>query len=144
MGFRSVHVSDLSGNELSDDQVVNVVVRHPDLEEGRQFDASQEALKALKHASDLVSLELKPADGTSQEAFSTAAEFAKVVPAEKFKNFDQLRGRRKGFRPNADRPTLAGTRLTPQASLAQLHSPSFPLETRGASRRNGGITTSRG
>jgi hypothetical protein len=88
--------------ELQDDQVVNVVVRHPDHEEGRQFDASQEELKALKTVGNLVALEYRLADGSSQEVFSTVAEFAKVVPAEKFQTFDQLRGRRKGFRPNAD------------------------------------------
>lgn len=102
MGFRSVRVSDLTGIELDDDQVVNVVVRHPEHEEARQFDASQEELKALKTVGNLVSLELRFANRTSQDVFATAVEFAKLVPAEKLTTFNQLRGRRKGYRPNAD------------------------------------------
>ncbi|MCJ0895964.1 hypothetical protein MTX38_02770 [Rhodococcus sp. ARC_M13] len=81
--------------------MVNVVVRHPEHEEARQFDASQEELKALKTVGNLVSLELRFANGTSQDVFATV-EFAKLVPAEKLTTFDQLRGRRKGYRPNVD------------------------------------------
>ncbi|WP_139182838.1 hypothetical protein [Rhodococcus erythropolis] len=68
--------------------MVNVVVRHPEHEEARQFDASQEELKALKTVGNLVSLELRFANGTSQDVFAAAVEFAKLVPAEKLTTFD--------------------------------------------------------
>lgn len=102
MGFRSVRVSDLSGEELDDLEVVNVVVRHPNHEEVRQFDASAEELKLLKTVANLVSMEYRLADGTVKEVFSTASEFSKVISDEKFLTFDSNRGRRKGFRPSGD------------------------------------------
>ena len=100
MAFKSVRVSDISGIELDDNQVVNVVVRdHPRVQEAKQFDASEEELKALKVVNNLVTLELRHADGSTQDVAVTAAEFAKLIPDDKLAGFDGLRGRRKGFRP---------------------------------------------
>jgi hypothetical protein len=99
MGFRSVRVSDISGIELNESEAVNVVIRDHPKSEPRQFDASQEELKALKTVGNLVSLEYRFADGTSQDVFVTATEFAKLVPDDKLSGFDAVRGRRKGFRP---------------------------------------------
>lgn len=101
MGFRSVRVSDISGIELSESEAVNVVVRDHPKSEPKQFDCSQEELKALKTLGNIVTLEYRFADGNTQDVFVSAAEFAKVVPDDKLVGFDQLRGRRKGYRPAA-------------------------------------------
>ncbi|NIL77176.1 hypothetical protein RhoFasB10_03318 [Rhodococcus sp. B10] len=100
MGFRNVRVSDVSGIELNDKDVVNVVVRsHPQVSEARQFDASAEELKALKTVNNLVLLEYRLADGSTQDVYVSATEFAKLIPNDKLESFDPLRGRRKNFRP---------------------------------------------
>ncbi|MBY4210782.1 hypothetical protein HQO42_05285 [Rhodococcus fascians] len=53
----------------------------------------------MKVVGNLVTLEYCFADGTSKEVYSIAA---KLVPDDKFVQFDQLRGRRKGYRPATD------------------------------------------
>ncbi|CAH0189624.1 hypothetical protein [Rhodococcoides fascians] len=102
IGYQQIRTSDLTGAVIPNEEVVNVVVRHPNPEEARQFDATQEELKALKVVGNLVTLEYRFVDGTSKEVYSNATEFAKLVPDDKLVQFDQLRGRRKGYRPATD------------------------------------------
>lgn len=102
MAFKSIRVSDLTGAEGDEDKFITVVVRkHPELEEPVQFDALPEELKSLKALKDLVVLELK--NGSTEQLVTTLTEFNKLSPniGEVLENADGLRGRRKGFRPNA-------------------------------------------
>ena len=95
-----MRTSDLSGADLKDDEVVTVVVRsHPDLSEGKVFDAAQDELAALKPVTNLVQLELRYADGTTKELAVTKTELSKVVPDSVLEAADGLRGRRTGFKP---------------------------------------------
>lgn len=104
IGYKTVRTSDLSGVDLKDDEVVTVAVKsHPELSEGgKVFDASHDELAGLKPVTNLVSLELRYADGTTKEVMVTRADFAKVVPEEVLKKADSLRGRRTGFRPGTN------------------------------------------
>lgn len=102
MAFKSIRVSDLTGTEGDDDDFITVIVRkHPELEEPIQFDALPDELKVLKGLKDLVVLELKGVEETTQ-LVTTLAEFSKLSPniGEVLDNADGLRGRRKGFRPS--------------------------------------------
>jgi hypothetical protein len=101
MGFKTIRTSDLTGADLPDDQVVTVVVKtHPDLAEGKVFDASSVELSGLKTVDNLVELELRAANGTSRQVLVTKAEFSKIVSDDKLDGFDSVRGRRTGYRPN--------------------------------------------
>lgn len=94
-------ISDISGIELEEKNAINVVVRDHPSSEPRQFDASEEELKALKPLNNLVTLEYRFADGTTQDVFVSASDFNKLIPADKLAGFDAVRGRRKGFRPGS-------------------------------------------
>ena len=104
MAFKSIRVSDLTGAEGNDEDFVTVVVRrHPELEEAVQFDALPDEIKSLKGLKDLVVLELR--NGETEQVVTTLAEFNKLAPniKEVLENADGLRGRRKGFRPTAQK-----------------------------------------
>jgi hypothetical protein len=102
MATRPITVSDITDIEIAPDQVVKVTIReHPSLEDPRKFDTTEEELKALKTISNLVKLEYKFPDGTTQEVFATSAEFNKLLPVEKVTALGSNRGRAKGFSPNA-------------------------------------------
>lgn len=99
MGFKQVRTSDLSGKELHDDEVVNIVVRtHSKLDEPKQIDTAEAEIAALKTVSGLAELEFRRADGTSNTVFTTEAELAKVVPLDVLQAADGIRGRRRGVR----------------------------------------------
>lgn len=67
MGFKTVRTSDLSGADLKEDEVVTVAVRsHPDLTDGKVFDAAQDELVGLKPVTNLVALELRYANGDTK------------------------------------------------------------------------------
>lgn len=101
MGYKQIRTSDLSGDILDDSAVVTVVVRsHPDLQEGKIFDASAEELAPLKTVDNLVALELRLPDGTTKEQVCTKTEFSKLISTEQLNEFDSVRGRRTGYRPN--------------------------------------------
>ncbi len=103
IGFKQIRTSDLTGEILDDSDVVTVVIRsHPDLAEGKVFDASPVELHGLKGIEDLVELELQFPNGTTQTLVSTKEDFEAVVPARLLKTFDNSRGRRTGFRPNGN------------------------------------------
>lgn len=95
MAFRQVRISDLTGNEIKDADVVTVVIRT----EGKVFDATAEELSTLKRLSNVVELEYKHPDGSVESVLCTQTEFAKLVPPEKLAGFDAARGRRTGFSP---------------------------------------------
>ena len=97
MGYKSIRTSDISGEIVADDQVVTVVVRS----EGKLFDAKPEELASLKPLTNVVELELRKADGTSQEVIVSKTDFDKVVTAEVLAKADSIRGRRNGFTPKA-------------------------------------------
>ncbi|WP_440220890.1 hypothetical protein [Dietzia sp. MNB45] len=101
MAFISKRVSDISGKELEDGEVLNIVVRnHPDLDEAKQIDTSEEEIKSLKTVDGLVELEIRPANGEPRTEFVTKAELAKLVPLDVLQHADAIRGRRKGVRLN--------------------------------------------
>lgn len=95
MGYKSIRTSDITGAILPDDQVITVVVR----EQGKLFDASAEELSGLKRLTNVVELELRHANGTSEEIIVSKSDFEKVVTPEVLANADNIRGRRNGFRP---------------------------------------------
>lgn len=102
MGFRSLRVSDLSGIELSDSEVVTVVVKN----HGKVFDCHPDELKTLKGVSNVEELELRYPNGESKTLLVTQAEFGKVIPADKLEGFDSSRGRRSGFSPKTNGASL--------------------------------------
>lgn len=95
MAFKSIRVSDLTGKELADDDVVTVVVRS----ENKVFDASAEELASIKRLANVVELELRHANGDTEQVICTQAEFDKVVSADVLAKADSTRGRRTGFSP---------------------------------------------
>lgn len=98
MGYRSIRTSDISGETLADDKVITVVVRSA----GKLFDASAEELSGLKRLTNVVEIELRNADGSTEEFIVSKSDFDKVVSAEVLANADSIRGRRNGFKPSAD------------------------------------------
>lgn len=102
MAFRQLRVSDVSGKDIDDEQAISVVVRqHPDLTEGKVFDASEEEMSGLKSVGNLVELELRLPHG-SRTLLVTKAEFDKLMPLDKLKELPGLRGRRPGYSPNGN------------------------------------------
>ena len=100
MGFKTLRTSDLSGRLLEDEDVVNVVIRAaPGIDAPKQFDCSWDEIATLVTIADLVSLEVRLPDGTTQELSCTAEEFGKVVPDRVVAEAAGLRGRRPGQRP---------------------------------------------
>lgn len=95
MGYKSIRTSDISGDIVEDDKVVTVVVRSV----GKLFDAKAEELEGLKRVTNVVELELRHADGNTEEIIVSKADFDKVVTAEVLANADSIRGRRNGFTP---------------------------------------------
>ncbi|WP_394525610.1 hypothetical protein [Paenarthrobacter nicotinovorans] len=75
MGYKSIRTSDISGEILADDKVITVVVRSA----GRLFDAPSEELAGPKCVKNVVELELRRPDGTSEEIIVSKADFEKVV-----------------------------------------------------------------
>ena len=63
MGYKSIRTSDISGEIVEDDKVVTVVVRAV----GKLFDAKAEELEGLKRLTNVVELELRHADGNTEE-----------------------------------------------------------------------------
>jgi hypothetical protein len=98
MGYKSIRTSDISGNILPDDKVITVVVRSA----GKLFDASAEELEGLKRVTNVVELELRHADGSSEEINVSKSDFDKVVTPEVLAAADNIRGRRNGFKPGGD------------------------------------------
>lgn len=98
MGYKSIRTSDISGNILPDDKVITVVVRAA----GKLFDASAEELEGLKRLTNVVELELRHADGTSEEIIVSKTDFDKVVTPEVLAVADNIRGRRNGYKPGGD------------------------------------------
>jgi|SRR4051794_28473826 hypothetical protein len=101
MAFRQIRVSDLTGEVIDEDKVVEVTIRsHPDLEDAKRFDSQPSELKDLKPLEGLVELELRTAAGTVGTMYLNTEDFDAVIPQEKVKAFDSTRGRRTGYRPN--------------------------------------------
>lgn len=98
MGYVSNRTSDISGEIVSDDAVITVVVRSL----GKLFDATAEELSPLKRVTNVVELELRHPDGSSEEIIVNEADFDKVVTPEVIANADSIRGRRNGYRPPGD------------------------------------------
>ncbi|GAA1053964.1 hypothetical protein [Dietzia natronolimnaea] len=98
MGFKQVRTSDLTGAELDDDEVITVTVKAA----GKVFDTSAEEIKGLKRLNNVVQLEFRHSDGTSEMVLTTQADFDKLVPPDKVETFDKVRGRRSGFSPRRE------------------------------------------
>jgi soluble P-type ATPase len=98
VGYKNIRTSDISGKVLDDDQVVTVVVRSV----GKLFDALPEELEGLKRMNNVVEIELRHADGKTEEFIVSKADFDKVVTPEVLAVADNIRGRRNGFKPNGD------------------------------------------
>src|SRR3954447_22367191 len=65
IAFRQIRVSDLTGEVIDDDKVVEVTIRpHPDLEEAKRFDTQPAELEGLKPLEGLVELELRSPSGS--------------------------------------------------------------------------------
>lgn len=79
-----------------------MVRSHPDLAEGKVFDASVDEVSSLKALNNLVELELRMPDSTTRTVVCNKTEFAKLVPDDVLKSFDSARGRRSGYRPNGN------------------------------------------
>lgn len=95
MAFRQMRVSDISGQDLSDSEVVTVVVRSAQ----KVFDAHVDELTPLKALSDVEELDLRYPNGETKTILVTKAEFSKLVPGDKLAGFDSSRGRRSGYSP---------------------------------------------
>jgi hypothetical protein len=101
MAYRQIRVSDLTGEVIDDQNVVEVTIRsHPDLEEAKRFDSQPAELKGLKPLEGLVELELRTPTGTVGTMYLRQEDFDAVIPLEKVKAFDSTRGRRTGYKPN--------------------------------------------
>jgi hypothetical protein len=94
MGYKQLRTSDLTGEIIEDDKVLTVSVA------GKVFDCTGEELKALKTVDNLVELDVRDVGGQSWKVYATKAEFGKLVNDEKLESFDNVRGRRTGYRPN--------------------------------------------
>jgi len=99
MGFKTQRISDLSGIELNDDEVVEVNV----IDAGRKFDAHPDELKALKAVTNVVKLQFRYASGQVADVLVSKTEFDKLIPADKLAGFDSNRGRRSGYSPSVTR-----------------------------------------
>lgn len=104
IAIKSVNVSDISGVELKNDDLVEVVVRdHPKVPEGCRLDAATGELEALKTVNNIVRLELRYPDGTTKDVLCTVTELEKLVPVDVLTSAPGLRGRKPGYRPGGDR-----------------------------------------
>lgn len=105
MGRKIVPISDISGRDLTDDELVTVVVKSA----GRKFDAGRDELAALKTVNNVEELEYQYPNGERQTVLVTKAELNKLVPQEKLESFDSNRGRRTGMSPKLSRSTNNGS-----------------------------------
>lgn len=95
MGFRQIRTSDLTGEEIKDNEVLTVVVKSA----SKVFDTTAEEMAGLKRMTNVFELEYRYADKEPETVLCTKAEFEKVVSTEKLESFDSARGRRSGFSP---------------------------------------------
>lgn len=91
-------VSDITGKTVENGSAIEVIIRHPKLGD-KKIDAIQGELDALKTIQNVVTLEIRDADGRESELLCTAAELAKIIPDEKLAAAQGTRGRRRGFSP---------------------------------------------
>ncbi len=102
MAFRQIRVSDLSGEVIPDDKVVEVTIRsHPDLEDAKRFDSQPAELKDLRAMDGLVELELKSPSGATGTMYILKEDFDAVIPPEKVATFDSTRGGAAAIGPTA-------------------------------------------
>ena len=100
MGIRQVVISDISGKEIEDGQLCELVIRsHPALDAPKRLDVAADEVAGLKEASNVVTVEVK-VGGEVETKSLTLAEFEKVVPKKALANGSSTRGRRKGTRLN--------------------------------------------
>jgi hypothetical protein len=103
IGYRSIRVSDLSGQIIPENEVLTVIVRnHADSPENKVFDCTAAELAELQGLDDIVELELKWPNGVTQTVVTTRENFDTVVPPEQLKGFDSARGRRSNYRPGTN------------------------------------------
>lgn len=102
MGFKSLRVSDISGQELEDSEVVTVTIKSA----GKVFDAHPDELKVLKAVSNVVELEYKYPSGQVSTVLVPKVELNKLIPEEKLAHLASNRGRRPGFSPNRNGSSL--------------------------------------
>ena len=95
LAFKSVRISDLTGNELKDEDVITVTNKGA----GKVFDTSAEELSGLKRIANAVELDYKHPDGATETVLVTQSELNKLLPPEKVATLDNSRGRRTGFSP---------------------------------------------
>lgn len=95
MGFKQIRTSDISGEVLSDEDVVTVVVKN----EGKVFDCKADEIKSLKPLNgNIIELEIKRNGDEPQRILVADKDFYAVVPREVVEKADSSRGRRSGFR----------------------------------------------
>jgi len=100
MGIRNITVSDISGNEIEDGAVVELIVRsHPKLDAPKRLDVAEDEIAGLKSAVNVVTVELKRG-GITETVSLTLADFEKIVPKKALDNGAPTRGRRPGTRLN--------------------------------------------
>jgi hypothetical protein len=103
MAYRNIRVSDISGTEIDEASAVEIVIRrHPHLDESRRLDASEAEIAGLRTMDDLVSLQVRRANGTVDQVFCTLAGFRQVVPDSALEGATSTRGRRPGYRPRGN------------------------------------------
>lgn len=100
MAYKTVRLSDVTGAELKDDEVVTLTIRLDD--DVKQADTTQEELKTLKTVTGLVEIEVKIAVGEGYRVYATRAELEKWIGADKLKALPGNRGRRPGYKPNGN------------------------------------------
>ncbi|NKG19806.1 hypothetical protein [Paeniglutamicibacter terrestris] len=98
VGWKSVRTSDISGEVLADDKVITVVIRS----EGKLFDVWDEELIGLMRLTNVVEIEFRHADGSTEVIMVNKSDFDQIVTPEVLAVDDNIRGRRKGFKPTAD------------------------------------------
>jgi hypothetical protein len=101
MALVTRRISDITGAEGADEEFAAVTVRqHPKFRDPKRLDALPGELGKLKAVSDLVILEVKMPDGTTNELYIRYADFVKVVPDEVVDKAPGTRGRIPGYRPS--------------------------------------------
>ena len=94
-------VSDLSGQDGTDDQFATVVVReHPNIDQPKALDLLVTELELFKEVTDLVVLEVKMPNGTTKDMAVRLADFNKAAANmdEILKNARGTKGRLPGTR----------------------------------------------
>lgn len=76
MGYVSKRTSDVSGQIVDYDKVITVVVRSL----GKLYDATAEEFAPLKRVTNVVELELRHPDESSEETIVNKGDFEKVAP----------------------------------------------------------------